>query len=142
MAQPNKIFFRSFLSHPWKQAKYAFVIAICFALVNTLTLVFLHTKLQEYKWEHALDWQTLSKVMLVLSDSMMDAALYGLLLGFILSFGVMIYITHRFVGPYISIKRFISAHLRNENPPDLRVRKGDEIHDVVELINLLAKKKR
>lgn len=141
MAQ-NKVFFRSFLSHPWKQAKYAFVIGVCLGLVNVLTLIFINYRMNNHKWEHSLDWQTISKVTLVLNDYMMDAAIYGLMSGFLLSFGLMIYITHRFVGPYVSIKRFIDGHLKNENPEDLRVRKGDEIHEIVELINLLAKKKK
>ncbi len=138
----NKVLIRSILTHPWKQAKYAFVIAVCFALVNVLTLFFINFKLEKHSWDHALDWQTISKVTLVLNDYMIDGAIYSLVIGFVLSFGIMIYITHRFVGPYVSIQRFIKSHLKNENPPDLRVRKNDEVHELIELINLLAKKKR
>lgn len=138
----NKVFFRSFLSHPWKQAKYAFLIGGCLGLINILTLFFINYKMNSHKWENALDWQTITRVSLVLSDYMLDAALYSFAFGFLISFGLMIYITHRFVGPYVSIRRFINAHLNNENPPELKVRQSDEIHEIVELINLLVKKKK
>ncbi|MBL7545052.1 MAG: hypothetical protein JNL11_14640 [Bdellovibrionaceae bacterium] len=138
----NKVLFRSFLSHPWKQAKYAFLIGLCFSVINVSTLLFINQKLKNHHWEHALDWNTISKMTLVLDDYMLDAALYGIVIGFTVAFGLMIYITHRFVGPYVSIKRFIDAHLKNENPPSLKVRQSDEIHEIVELINRLAQKKR
>lgn len=136
----NKIFFRSFLSQPWKQAKYAFLVGFCFSAVNLVSLYYVNFKLKNHSWEATVDWNTISKVSLELDSYSIDAAIYGTLIGFSISFGLMIYITHRFVGPYVSIQRFIVAHLKNEHPADLRIRKNDEIHEIVELINLLAKK--
>lgn len=43
--------------------------------------------------------------------------------------------TFRIAGPVYRLKAFLDAIRRGESPPDVQIRKGDELQDVCELLN-------
>ena len=136
----NKVWLRSYLSHPWQQIKYSLMAGAVIGITGIVFNIIFYFKLTHVKWERELDSHTITKVTLIIKDLLFDIGLYSFLCGFLVTFGLIIFITHKFVGPYVSIKRFIAAVLKGENPKPLKVRKNDEVHEIVEMINLLASK--
>lgn len=70
----------------------------------------------------------------------MPRLLYGtLLISFALflplMFGVGVLVTFRFAGPVYRFKVYLQQVIRGEQPDDCRLRKGDELQDLCELIN-------
>ena len=57
----------------------------------------------------------------------------GVLLPLTLLVGIIA--THRFAGPVFRFKRFLQEVIDGEKPVDCRLRKGDELQDVCELLN-------
>jgi len=53
---------------------------------------------------------------------------------------MLIVITHRTYGPIIAIKRFIRQLIAHDYSAPLHIRKKDEFHDVVRLLNELENK--
>lgn len=141
MNQSKKINFRSYLSHPAKQIKYSFLVGVVLGSISFITNYYLYWKLTTFKWENDIDNNSLVKVMIKFNESIVENTMITFILSFGFSFVLMIVITHRFVGPFVAIKRFILANLNNENPKALKIRQTDEMHEIVELINLLAEKK-
>jgi len=52
-----------------------------------------------------------------------------------LTFFVGILSTFRVAGPLYRFEKFLESLQRGERPPDFRLRKGDELHDLAELLN-------
>ena len=57
----------------------------------------------------------------------------GVILPLTLFVGILA--THRFAGPIYRFKVFLRQVIDGEAPPDCKLRKGDELQDVCELIN-------
>src|SRR5690349_2586895 len=57
----------------------------------------------------------------------------GLILPLTLVVGILA--THRFAGPIYRFKIFLKQVIAGEKPADCRLRKGDELQDVCDLIN-------
>jgi len=55
-----------------------------------------------------------------------------------LTFGIGVLATFRIAGPVYRFKAFLSAVLRGERPPDFHLRKGDELQDLAELMNVVT----
>lgn len=53
-----------------------------------------------------------------------------------LTLAVGIASTHRIVGPLCRFRVFLTALAKGERPPACRIRKGDELQDLCELLNL------
>ena len=57
----------------------------------------------------------------------------GVVLPLTMAVGIMS--THRFAGPLVAFRGFLESIANGNKPDDLRLRKGDELQDVCELLN-------
>jgi hypothetical protein len=48
---------------------------------------------------------------------------------------ISILVTHRFLGPFIAIKRGLDSYLIDKKNPNIKIRKTDEAHSLVAQIN-------
>ena len=50
-------------------------------------------------------------------------------------FGIGLVLTHRVAGPIYRMEAFLNQLARGESPPDLRLRRGDELQEFGQLVN-------
>ena len=75
-------------------------------------------------------------ILLGRSAELLTRVLWTSCLGFLpITFLVGILTTFRIAGPVYRFKAFLAQVERGECPPDLRLRKGDELHDLAAQIN-------
>jgi signal transduction histidine kinase len=75
--------------------------------------------------------------MLALKEQLISASIQVFIATFVVALVFIIFLTHRFVGPLVSISRFLRAHISGEQTSELKIRKNDELHEIVDLLNKL-----
>lgn len=65
-----------------------------------------------------------------ITDFTMQMGFLTFLISFIITFISTIVITHRFVGPFISINRYVDSIIANKFDEELSLRTSDEMHEI------------
>ncbi|MCK6597065.1 MAG: hypothetical protein L6Q37_01770, partial [Bdellovibrionaceae bacterium] len=59
---------------------------------------------------------------------------------FVVTFFSSLIITHRFVGPFVSINRYVDALINNKFDEPLNLRTSDEMHEISGKLKILGQK--
>ena len=51
--------------------------------------------------------------------------------------GLTVYFSNRIYGPIYAVQKYLKAILNGENPSDLKLRKGDQVREMQELMSQL-----
>lgn len=133
-------YIRNYLTHPWQQLKYSAIIGLFFSVLTLITNLRLYLNYSQISLPRELDSNTLYTTQLVLKELLIESTIETFIFTFLISLITVTLATHRFLGPLISIKRYIEDTIDGKNPKALKIRRSDELHELVELINKLTKK--
>lgn len=136
----TKKYLRNYLTHPWQQIKYAFVCGMIFSVLYFVMNVLIYFRMETYSWHTSMDNNSIQYFMLALKEQLMSASIQVFIATFVVALVFIIFLTHRFVGPLVSISRFLRAHISGEQTAELKIRKNDELHEIVDLLNKLNQK--
>lgn len=146
MAEPTrpKRAAKSTLIEPFKQMKIGvYVLAVTVIFLVVAGMLFVNAFVQQY--EHVMEIFSVvdpsTKWELVLNDvfyanAVKLSAAFVTYLGVL--FAVIFRLTHRYYGPLVSISRFVQQMSQGHYGNRVTIRKGDELLDLVEELNLMA----
>jgi len=126
---------KKYLTHPNIQLKYSFLAAITVSICVLLSHFVLFYFLSSFLFQvYQTDAQSAAQISKLVEMSAVFSFVLFLVI-FFLTFFVSILITHRFLGPMISIRRHFERLKSGDFSRPLQVRRTDEVHDLVEMIN-------
>lgn len=135
---------KSVLIEPFKQIKfglYVFGVSVAFILASG----FLFVRAFRDQYEHVMGlFNVVDENMqwaLVTNDVFVTNAIrIGVLFAayLIILFTVVFRLTHRYYGPLVSIERFVEEIKRGNYGQRVRIRERDELHQLVENLNMMA----
>jgi hypothetical protein len=110
-------------------------LTLVFTLLTTLALVLQFMLFMATMTGKGLDESGLGRAHEEIVDGIFMALLLSVAVVLPLTLMVGILSTHRFAGPVVAFRRFLEAVTRGEKPQDLRLRAGDELKDICDLLN-------
>lgn len=75
-----------------------------------------------------------------ITDFTMQMGFLTFLVSFFITFFSTIIITHRFVGPFVSINRFVDSLISQKYDETLNLRTSDEMHEIADKLNTLGER--
>ena len=132
------------LIEPFKQIRFGlYMMGLCVLFVSVAGWIFLSTWSEQYQrviTEFALDDDARQAF---LSDDIFISNSIKLFVFFLFFILVMFFtvfkLTHRYYGPLVSIGRFLDQMIKGDYKARVTIRKQDELQQVVEKLNELAK---
>jgi len=129
------------LLDPYKQFRFG----IMYLVVNFIFSILMLTVFTYYMWDIFAAIQFLFKLndaesMMTLKKFMVPAFI-GLgmsVLFVVVTLYLSVKYTHQFYGPMVSIKRYLDKQISGENPDPIKIRKTDQLQDLVVRLNTLA----
>ncbi|MBL7672481.1 MAG: hypothetical protein JNM39_18530 [Bdellovibrionaceae bacterium] len=125
-----RIILKQLLIFPKIQLKYTAIYA-CVTLAPILVLMACHSY-----FIHQLTRVDLSiEEMSLIRQNSIELNIFIFVLTSIFVVLISILVTHRFLGPFIAIKRGLDSYLIDRKNPNIKIRKTDEAHSLVAQIN-------
>lgn len=125
-----------FLSHPKIQLKYAFLNSLFVSGVILLSNLLVVYRLRNYA-DSQNDLEMDTALLYNITDFTMQMGFLTFLVSFFITFFSTVIITHRFVGPFISINRYVESLMNSKYDEKLNLRTSDEMHEIADkLISL------
>jgi len=118
-----------FISHPRIQLKYAILNSLFVSGVILLSNLLVVYRLRNYA-DSQNDIEMDTALLYNITDFTMQMGFLTFLISFIITFISTIVITHRFVGPFISINRYVDSIIANKFDEELSLRTSDEMHEI------------
>lgn len=133
--------FRAFLIEPFKQIKFGlYVAAVCLFYVVLIACVFVYAFYKQY--EQLAEIFGVAERLEILNNKVfwINGAIMGvILLAFVATLlWVVVRRTHRMYGPMVNIIGFVEKLRAGDFSARVRLRKGDDFHDVAAKLNELA----
>ena len=126
-AKNRKLF--GFLSHPKIQLKYAILNSFFVAGVILLSNLLVVYRLRQHA-EGQSDVEMDTTLLFNITDFTMQMGFLTFMVSFFITFFSTIIITHRFVGPFIAINRYVDSLISSKFDDDLNLRTTDEMHEI------------
>lgn len=126
-----------FLSHPQIQLKYAFLNSLFVSGVILLSNLIVVYRLRNYA-DNQSDVEMDTALLYNVTDFTMQMGFLTFLVAFCITFFSTIIITHRFVGPFISINRYVDSLMNSRFDERLNLRTSDEMHEIAEKLITLG----
>lgn len=139
MADKNGRNYFGFVSNPRIQFKYAFLNSLFVSGVILLTNLIVVYRLRSFASNQG-DIEVDTTFLYNLTDFTIQLGLITFLVSFIVTFFSSLVITHRFVGPFISINRYVEALINDKYDEPLNLRTSDEMHEVAGKLKTLGEK--
>lgn len=128
-----------FVSNPKIQFKYAFLNSLFVSGVILLTNLIVVYRLRSFASQQS-DTEIDTTFLYNLTDFTIQLGLITFLVSFIVTFFSSLVITHRFVGPFISINRYVDGLINDKFDEPLNLRTSDEMHEVAGKLKTLGEK--
>ena len=119
-----------YLLFPKAQLKYAFIYS---SIVFVIIIILMAG--QYYMLGQGEQFNLNQENLDLIRTSLLRFNIVVLTMGCLICFMLSILVTHRFLGPTISIKRTLDAYKKDKTFKKITVRKTDEIKDLVESLN-------
>ena len=118
-----------FVSHPKIQFKYAILNSLFVSGVILLSNLLVVYRLRNYA-DNQSDVEMDTALLYNITDFTMQMGFLTFLVSFFITFFSTIIITHRFVGPFISINRYVDSLINSKFDEGLNLRTSDEMHEI------------
>lgn len=118
-----------FVSHPKIQFKYAILNSLFVSGVILLSNLLVVYRLRNYA-DNQSDVEMDTALLYNITDFTMQMGFLTFLVSFFITFFSTIIITHRFVGPFISINRYVDSLINSKFDESLTLRTSDEMHEI------------
>lgn len=139
MKDENGRNFFGFVSNPKIQFKYAFLNSLFVSGVILLTNLIVVYRLRSFAGNQG-DTEIDTTFLYNMTDFTIQLGLVTFLISFIVTFFSSLVITHRFVGPFISINRYVEGLIHDKFDEPLNLRTSDEMHEVAGKLKTLGEK--
>jgi nitrogen fixation/metabolism regulation signal transduction histidine kinase len=110
-------------------------LALTFTLLTSMALVLQFMLFLATMTGKGLDESGLGRAHAEIVDATLMALALSAVVVLPLTLMVGILATHRFAGPIVAFRNFLEAIARGDKPQDMRLRKGDQLQDLCELLN-------
>ena len=134
-AKSRKTF--GFISHPRIQFKYAILNSLFVSGVILLSNLLVVYRLRNYADSQS-DIEMDTALLYNITDFTMQMGFLTFLVSFFITFVSTIVITHRFVGPFISINRYVDSIINGKFDEGLNLRTSDEMHEIAGKLKTLG----
>ncbi len=125
-----------FISHPQIQIKYALLnagfITLLMASIYAIAIINIRFMIDPPPQDELVYYALLNSFNLMTWTAVLMCTV-----AFSFTFISTLYITHRFIGPTVTIRRFIDQLMKGENPEPLKLRRLDELGLIAEKLNEL-----
>lgn len=138
MSRDNRKSF-GYISHPKIQFKYAFLNSLFVSGIILLANLIVVYQLRSYAQSQP-ESESDVAMLLNITDFTLKMGFMTFAVAFLITFFSTLIITHRFVGPFISINRYIESLLKDDFDAKLHLRDSDEVHEVAEKLKSLSVK--
>jgi hypothetical protein len=128
-----------FISHPKIQFKYAILNSLFVSGVILLSNLLVVYRLRSYADSQS-DIEMDTALLYNITDFTMQMGFLTFLISFFITFFSTIIITHRFVGPFISINRFVDSLITSKFDEQLVLRTTDEMHEIADKLKTLGER--
>lgn len=125
------------ISHPKIQLKYAILNSLFVSGVILLANLLVVYRLRGYA-DNQSDIEMDTALLYNVTDFTMQMGFITFLVAFLITFFSTIVITHRFVGPFVSISRYVDSLVSSKYDEDLNLRTSDEMHEIAEKLKTLG----
>lgn len=126
-----------FISHPKIQFKYAFLNSLFVSGVILLSNLLVVYRLRNYADSQS-DIEMDTALLYNITDFTMQMGFLTFLVSFFITFFSTIVITHRFVGPFIAINRYVDNLMQSKYDEKINLRTSDEMHEIAGKLNSLG----
>lgn len=126
-----------FISHPKIQLKYAILNSLFVSGVILLSNLLVVYRLRSYA-DNQSDIEMDTALLYNITDFTMQMGFLTFLVSFFITFFSTIIITHRFVGPFVSINRFVDSLINAKYDENLTLRTSDEMHEIAGKLKTLG----
>lgn len=126
-----------FISHPKIQFKYAILNSLFVSGVILLSNLLVVYRLRNYA-DSQNDIEMDTVLLYNITDFTMKMGFLTFLISFLITFVSTIVITHRFVGPFISISRYVDGLINSKYDEGLNLRTSDEMHEIAGKLKTLG----
>ncbi|MEY4630251.1 MAG: hypothetical protein RIQ81_371 [Pseudomonadota bacterium] len=135
---------QSVLIEPFKQIKFGlYVLGISTAFLFASGFLFVRAFRDQYEHvmglfnvvDESMQWELVTNDVFT-ANAIRIGVLYAVYLAVL--FGVIFRLTHRYYGPLVSIERFVEEIKRGNYAQRVRIRRGDELHGLVNSLNAMA----
>lgn len=138
MSADNRNYF-GFISNPRIQFKYAILNSLFVSGIILLINLIIVYRLRSFA-SNQTDLDIDSAFLYNMTDFTIQLGIITFLISFVVTFFTSLIITHRFVGPFISINRYVDALINNKFDEPLNLRTTDEMHEIVAKLKTLGDK--
>lgn len=138
MASPARNYF-GFISNPRIQFKYAILNSLFVSGVILLTNLIIIYQLKSFTSNQG-DYEIDTGLLKNMTDFTLQLGIICFLMSFIVTFFSSLIITHRFVGPFIAINRYVEGLINNKYDEPLNLRNTDEMHEIAGKLKILGEK--
>lgn len=128
-----------FVSNPRVQFKYALLNSLFVSGVIFLTNLIVVYRLRSFAGSQS-DYEVDSTLLNNMTDFTLQMGIISFLMAFIVTFFSSLIITHRFVGPFVAINRYVEALIKNKFDEPLNLRTSDEMHEIAGKLKTLGEK--
>ena len=128
-----------FVSNPRVQFKYALLNSLFVSGVIFLTNLIVVYRLRSFAGDQS-DYEVDSTLLNNMTDFTLQMGIISFLMAFIVTFFSSLIITHRFVGPFVAINRYVEALIKNKFDEPLNLRTSDEMHEIAGKLKTLGEK--
>lgn len=128
-----------FVSNPRVQFKYALLNSLFVSGVIFLTNLIVVYQLRSFAGDQS-DYEVDSTLLNNMTDFTLQMGIISFLMAFIVTFFSSLIITHRFVGPFVAINRYVEALIKNKFDEPLNLRTSDEMHEIAGKLKTLGEK--
>jgi len=126
-----------FISHPRIQFKYAILNSLFVSGVILLSNLLVVYRLRSYADSQS-DIDMDAALLYNVTDFTMQMGFLTFLVSFFITFVSTIVITHRFVGPFIAINRYVDSIISGKFDEGLNLRTSDEMHEIAGKLKTLG----
>ncbi|NUM58557.1 MAG: hypothetical protein HUU56_07995 [Bdellovibrionaceae bacterium] len=127
-----------FVTNPRIQFKYAFLNSLFVAGVILLTNLVVVYRLRSFTFQSEVEMDNLLLNNII--EFTVQLGIISFLMAFVVTFFSSLIITHRFVGPFVSINRYVDALINNKFDEPLNLRTSDEMHEISGKLKILGQK--
>ena len=127
-----------FVTNPRIQFKYAFLNSLFVSGVILLTNLVVVYRLRSFTFQSEVEMDNLLLNNII--EFTVQLGIISFLMAFVVTFFSSLVITHRFVGPFVSINRYVEALINNKFDEPLNLRTSDEMHEISGKLKILGQK--
>jgi|JI9StandDraft_1071089.scaffolds.fasta_scaffold176777_1 hypothetical protein len=128
---------KKYLIFPKIQLKYSLLLSALTLIQGLATIFFIYSLLNR-----PLEEIIAENNFLIFKQEMVKLGIALALINAFIVFSTCIFILHRFLGPIISINRSLQKFEETGEFEDIRIRKSDEMHILVDRINFFLRNKK